>query len=154
MIETKTNKVQSITMASILASALLLSACTTQTTETTPDNAPDDAQVIESTQPTATGSVDAMTAAEANTVTVDATNFKFNQTELKVKKGDKVKVVFNNKEGLHDFVLDEFNAKTKQLKAGESEIIEFTADKAGTFEYYCSVGQHRQMGMVGKLIVE
>jgi nitrosocyanin len=151
MIETKINKVQSITMASILASALLLSACTTTPT---PDNAPDGVQPVESTLPSATDSVDAMTTAEAKMLTVDATNFKFNQTELKVKKGDKVKVVFNNKEGMHDFVLDEFNTKTKQLKAGESETVEFTADKAGTFEYYCSVGQHRQMGMVGKLIVE
>jgi plastocyanin len=28
------------------------------------------------------------------------------------------------------------------------------ADKKGTFEYYCSVGQHRALGMKGKLVVE
>ena len=32
--------------------------------------------------------------------------------------------------------------------------VEFTVDKTGTFEYYCSVGQHRANGMVGNLIVE
>ena len=31
---------------------------------------------------------------------------------------------------------------------------EFTADKVGSFEYYCSVGSHRSMGMKGVLKVE
>ena len=86
--------------------------------------------------------------------TVEASNFSFSVKEMKVKKGDTVKVVFKNTESMHDWVIDEFNAKTKQIKAGESETIEFVADKNGTFEYYCSVGTHRQMGMKGNLIVE
>lgn len=86
---------------------------------------------------------------------VEGGNFSFSLKEMKVKKGDTVKVTFKNVEGSHDWILDEFaGAKTKILKAGESETVEFVADKTGTFEYYCSVGQHRQMGMVGKLIVE
>lgn len=86
---------------------------------------------------------------------VDASNFSFSVKEMKVKKGDTVKVTLKNIEGTHDWVLDEFTgAKTKVLKAGESETVEFVADKTGTFEYYCSVGQHRANGMVGKLIVE
>lgn len=86
--------------------------------------------------------------------TVDGDNFTFSLKEIKVKEGDTVKITFNNVEGFHDLVLDEFNAKTKQLAAGQSETIQFVADKAGTYEYYCSVGQHRQMGMKGNLIVE
>ncbi len=85
---------------------------------------------------------------------IDASNFKFSLTEIKIKKGETVKITLNNKEGLHDFVIDEFGAKTKQLKVGEQETIEFVADKTGTFEYYCSVGEHRKMGMKGSLIVE
>ncbi|KKT09719.1 MAG: Plastocyanin [candidate division WWE3 bacterium GW2011_GWB2_43_22] len=57
-------------------------------------------------------------------------------------------------EGTHDLRLDEFNVATKLLKAGETDTVEFTADKAGVFEYYCSVGEHRKMGMVGTLTVE
>ena len=86
--------------------------------------------------------------------TVTGSNFKFDPAEIKVAKGDKVKVTFKSAGMMHDFVIDEFNVKTKQLKADEEETVEFTADKAGTFEYYCSVGKHRQMGMVGKLVVE
>lgn len=92
--------------------------------------------------------------AEVKTFAVEGTPFSFSLKEIKVSKGDTVKVAFTNKKGMHDFVIDEFNAKTKQLKAGETEEITFVASKSGTFEYYCSVGTHRQQGMVGKLIVE
>ena len=75
--------------------------------------------------------------------------------ELKVKQGDTIRIEFVNEEGFHDFVLDEFvGARTKQMAAGNSETIEFVADKKGTFEYYCGVGQHRANGMYGKFIVE
>lgn len=80
--------------------------------------------------------------------------FEFSVKEIRVKQGDKVRIDFTSTQGLHDWVVDEFNAKTKQLTAGQSESVTFKADKTGTFEYYCSVGNHRQMGMVGKLIVE
>lgn len=93
-------------------------------------------------------------ASDEQTFTVTASEFKYDVSEMKVKKGTKVTIVFKNAEGFHDWVLDEFKAKTKQIKEGESETISFVADTAGTFEYYCSVGKHRQMGMVGKLIVE
>lgn len=86
--------------------------------------------------------------------TVTGSNFSFDPKEIKVKKGDTVKVTFKNADGMHDFIIDEFNVKTKQIKGGEEETVEFVADQAGTFEYYCSVGQHRQNGMVGKLIVQ
>lgn len=93
-------------------------------------------------------------ATNIKTVDVKGLNFSFDVKEIKVKKGDTVKVNFTNTEGFHDFKIDEFNVATKQIKAGESETVSFVADKIGTFEYYCSVGKHRQMGMVGKLVVE
>lgn len=96
----------------------------------------------------------AETANEIKTFTIDGNNFTFSVNEIKVKQGDKVKIVFNNTAGYHDWVLDEFNARTPQIQAGQTATVEFIADKTGTFEYYCSVGQHRQMGMKGNLIVE
>lgn len=86
--------------------------------------------------------------------TVTGGNFKFDPSEIRVNAGDTVKITFTNAEGFHDLVINEFSAKTAQIKSGESETIEFVADKVGTFEYYCSVGSHRAQGMVGKLIVE
>lgn len=86
--------------------------------------------------------------------TVEGTSFKFTPATMTVKEGDKVRIVFKNTGGLHDFVIDEFNVATKQINGGEEETVEFVASKSGTYEYYCSVGKHRQMGMKGTLTVE
>lgn len=87
--------------------------------------------------------------------TVVGSNFAFSPKEMRVKKGDKVRITFSSQNGMHDFKIDEFNVGTRILRGGEpAQTVEFTASKTGTFEYYCSVGTHRQMGMVGKLIVE
>ena len=80
--------------------------------------------------------------------------FEFSVKEIRVKKGDKVRINFTSTAGMHNWAVDEFNIKTKVVQAGQSDSVEFTADKTGTFEYYCSVPTHRQQGMVGKLIVE
>ncbi|MEK7802081.1 MAG: plastocyanin/azurin family copper-binding protein [Pseudomonadota bacterium] len=85
---------------------------------------------------------------------ITGSNFAFSQTELTVHQGDRVKIVFGSKEGFHDWVIDEFNTATERVQAGATSEVTFVADKAGTFEYYCSVGKHRDMGMVGQLIVE
>ena len=85
--------------------------------------------------------------------TVKGTSFAFAPAEMAVKKGETVRVTFINEVGTHDWVIDEFNARTKVIGAGQSETIEFVADKTGSFEYYCSVGKHRQMGMKGTLTV-
>ena len=84
---------------------------------------------------------------------VEALPFRFAPPEITVKKNDTVRITLVSKEGTHDFVLDEFNVRTKQLQAGQSETVEFIANKVGSFEFYCSVGNHRQMGMVGTLQV-
>lgn len=84
---------------------------------------------------------------------VSGGNFSFTPSTMTVKKGDTVRITFKNEEGFHDLKIDEFNVATKQIAAGAEETVEFVADKAGDFEYYCSVGKHRQMGMVGTLTV-
>jgi len=91
---------------------------------------------------------------EVKTINLTGANFAFSQDEIRVKKGDKVKIVFTSTDGFHDWVVDEFNAATNRVNTGEKTSVEFVADKAGTFEYYCSVGRHREMGMKGNLIVE
>ena len=79
--------------------------------------------------------------------------FVFTPAEIVVKKGDIIRLTFTNGGGLHDWVLDEFNAATKKISGGRADTIEFVADTAGAFEFYCSVGNHRAMGMWGKFTV-
>jgi len=84
---------------------------------------------------------------------VEAIPFLFTPSVMSVNKGDTVKITVKNVNGTHDLKIDEFNASTRLLKSGEEQTITFVADKVGTFEYYCSVGTHRAMGMVGILTV-
>lgn len=112
-----------------------------------------------SSQPTSRPTVRPTATAQGESATdkvftLEAKNFRFTPDKIKVKKGDRVKVVLNVVDMQHDFVVDELNVRTKVGKAGETVEVEFTADRAGEFEFYCSVGNHRALGMVGTLIVE
>lgn len=90
------------------------------------------------------------------TFNISGGSFYFTPNEFKVKQGDKVKIIFTNVGGMHNLVLPDFKVETRMINTNESDTIEFTADKKGTFEFYCSVGKgyHRQMGQIGVLIVE
>lgn len=86
--------------------------------------------------------------------TVDGTNFAFNPNKITVNKGDTVKITFKDDDGAHNLVIPDYNVSTKLISEGSQDTIQFIADKAGTFEYFCSVGGHREAGMVGTLVVE
>jgi plastocyanin len=95
-----------------------------------------------------------VTNSEVKEFAINAGNFAFSEKNITVKKGDRVRLVVTNTAGVHDLKLDKFNVATPILQVGQSQTVEFVADEAGTFEYYCSVGNHRAMGMVGTLVVE
>lgn len=77
---------------------------------------------------------------------------QFSQKEIEVSKGDLVRIRITNTKGTHDFKIDEFNVYT-ETPLNQEMTVEFTADKAGEFEYYCTKTGHRQNGHWGKLIV-
>jgi nitrite reductase (NO-forming) len=76
--------------------------------------------------------------------------------ELVVNQGDTVQLtVINGDAVLHDLVIHEFGADTGDMFAAEETVIlEFVADQAGVFEYFCSIPGHREIGMKGVLRVE
>lgn len=86
--------------------------------------------------------------------TLDSFSYGYSENELRVNEGDTVTINLTNSQGFHDWVVDEFGAATAKIQAGDTTSVTFVADKAGTYEYYCSVGNHRAQGMVGTLIVE
>lgn len=109
--------------------------------------------------PTTVATASAMPAATTTATGVkifnlEAGSFYYKPNEIKVKKGEKVRIVMSAKDMMHDFNIDELKVKLPITKSGETGTVEFTADKVGSFEFYCSVGQHRKNGQVGKLIVE
>lgn len=91
---------------------------------------------------------------DVKTFTVSGTNYAFDVKEIRVQEGDTVTINFSSAGGFHDWVVDEFNAATGQVRPGVETSVTFVADTKGTYEYYCSVGNHRALGMVGTLIVE
>lgn len=77
---------------------------------------------------------------------------RYSTKEITVKKGDKVKINVTVTAGTHDFNIDEYNIH-QETPLDEEVTIEFTADKAGTFAYYCSMPNHRMNGHWGILKV-
>jgi plastocyanin len=86
--------------------------------------------------------------------TVTGSNFAFAPSTLAVNKGDTVTIHFKNSGGFHDFKIDELGVATPRINGGQNADVTFVATTTGTFEYYCSVGTHRQMGMKGTLTVK
>lgn len=92
--------------------------------------------------------------AKEDVIIVEGSPFKFVPNTITIKKGVSTTLVFKNIEGMHDFVVDDLNIKTKLLQAGTEESVTFTADAVGSYEFYCSVGNHKAQGMTGTIIVE
>jgi cytochrome c oxidase subunit II len=73
---------------------------------------------------------------------------------IKVKKGDRVKLVITARDREHGFKLAAFHID-RRLPNGEAVTVEFTADRSGTFPFqrsvFCGIG-HKIM--TGQLIVE
>jgi plastocyanin len=120
-------------------------------TTATANDSIDTTGTITTTQSTTTTTVD---TGAVKSFTVSGKNFSFAPASISVKKGDTVKITFKNSGGFHDLRVEGYNVGTKQIASGQEETFQFVADKAGTFEYYCSVGNHRAMGMKGTLTVQ
>lgn len=114
------------------------------------------------TEPTAIPTIESQASPSAmddkmaiQEITISGEEFKFSPPTLTVKKGQKVKLVFKNAGKFpHDFAIADLNIKTKIIQGGQEDTIEFTADKTGTFTYVCTVGDHEEKGMTGKIVVE
>jgi cytochrome c oxidase subunit 2 len=87
-------------------------------------------------------------------ITMTAKNYEFDPAVVTVKKGDKVRLVITATDRKHGIKIEGYDID-QVLNTGDPTTIEFTADKAGTFEFkcsvYCGMG-HRKMK--GKLVVE
>jgi len=80
-------------------------------------------------------------------------NFEFSKNEFTVSRGDTVRIVFRAIEGFHDWRIEGYGVGTRRVGQGQEASIEFLADNTGEFEFFCSVGNHRFVGMTGALTV-
>ncbi len=97
---------------------------------------------------------------DGNTVDVYMTAIRshFWPEHIKVRQGDRVRIYLTSletiRDGTHGFAIDKYNINVS-LEPGESEVIEFVADQAGVYPFYCSeFCSALHLEMVGYLLVE
>lgn len=93
------------------------------------------------------------TADEPIDYVIAASDFEYAPNLIEAEVGKTVRIKITS-DGQHDFVIDELGIDTGLIR-GET-IVELTIPTEAvdeSYEFYCSVGNHRQMGMVGTLIV-
>ncbi len=153
----------------LLASIVLFFGCT-QTVENVEDTT-DNTEITDNTEvvnDTTNETIDETTEVqdETNTTTgetkvfvLTGDKFRFfldgeETPTLRVNEGDTVRIELSAIDMPHDWVVDELAVRTEIFAPGSSGFVEFVANQKGTFEYYCSVGSHKAMGMTGTLIIE
>ena len=134
----------------VLLALVLLAGCVKTKDATGTDGTADDAPPRDDGTPTPSPEVALAVAAP------QIPPYSFAPNALRAKAGETVNVTFTNQDAAmpHDWVFDEAKANTDVLGGGESASVVFIAPAAGTYTFYCSVGQHRQLGMTGTFTVE
>ncbi|MBX4196666.1 cupredoxin domain-containing protein [Candidatus Pacearchaeota archaeon] len=81
-------------------------------------------------------------------ITVESAKFAYSPGEMRVKKGEHIKIMVDNTDFQHGIAIPAFGVSGV-------DSVEFTADKTGTFEYRCPTPcGSGHMNMKGVLIVE
>jgi plastocyanin len=139
-----------IIFAVLIAGVFLLGRVGKQSSETLPSEVP-----LTPTPSPQTSDKTTPVEGEVQEITLEATEFSYSKETITVKKGQKVRLTLVNKGRMsHDFVVEKMNVTTELAGSGKSVTTEFTINDAGSYAFYCSVGNHRAMGMEGVLIVE
>jgi plastocyanin len=85
---------------------------------------------------------------------ITASRFQYEPARLEVSEGDAVRLTLHSTDTTHGFGIKELKVEAVIPKGGEPVTVEFVADQAGTFEFfcteYCGAG-HRNMR--GTLVV-
>jgi len=91
---------------------------------------------------------------EVKTIEVIASQYRFDPEAVSVTQGDTVRLRLRSTDRDHAFAIKAFRVKTMIPKGGETVVVEFVADKAGTFKFtcaeYCGVGHS---SMTGRIVV-
>jgi heme/copper-type cytochrome/quinol oxidase subunit 2 len=92
-------------------------------------------------------------AANVQVINVIAKQFEFIPNTINVKRGIPVRIILTSQDDTHGFAIDDLKINVS-VEKGKQTIVDFTPNKSGTYEFYCSVFCGLgHMGMRGKLIV-
>ena len=89
-------------------------------------------------------------------IRIEAERFDYIPAQVRVHQGDRVRLIFTSRDTTHGVAIAAYNIRNDIPPRGKGEtVVEFTADKIGSFPYRCShlCGAGHAM-MRGTLIVE
>lgn len=81
--------------------------------------------------------------------------YSFSPSSFSAKPGQKVEITLKNSGSMeHDFRITELGVNSGLIGAGETKTVTFTVPTTQkSYEYFCSLSNHRAMGMKGTLTV-
>lgn len=91
---------------------------------------------------------------ETKEFTIEAFQFGFSPSTIKVNQGDKVRIIASSRDVPHGLAIPEFGVNM-YLPGPAPKTIEFIADKKGTFTFYCNIPcGSGHSSMRGQLIIK
>lgn len=91
------------------------------------------------------------------TVKVSETEYQLSPSTVNVKPGEVTFDVSNDGQVTHNLEVEGPNGEEElpsDLAPGDSGTLTVDLSKPGTYEFYCPVDNHKQMGMEGEITVE
>ena len=86
--------------------------------------------------------------------TVTARDYSFSPNRVEAQQDDLIKLTVQSSDNAYGFTIDDYRV-SKRVPAGGSTVIEFRADRAGTFAFYSNLSNDaRHSQMRGQLIVK
>ena len=77
-------------------------------------------------------------AAGERTFKVAVKRYEYTPRRIEVTEGDLVRIELRTEDIAHSLTIDEYRV-SKRVEAGMSAVLEFRADRAGTFPFYCNL---------------
>jgi heme/copper-type cytochrome/quinol oxidase subunit 2 len=85
--------------------------------------------------------------------TLTARDYSFSPNRVEAQQDDLIKLTVQSADNAYGFTIDDYRV-SKRVPAGGSTVIEFRADRAGTFAYYSNLSNDaRHSQMRGQLVV-
>jgi plastocyanin len=111
----------------------------------------------ESAATTATTEETTAAGGGGETVKVSATDFKFDPSDPTVAPGEVTFDVTNDGETTHNLEVEGPSGEAElpeDLQPGDSGSVSVDLGEPGTYKFYCPVGNHEELGMVGEVTVK
>ena len=92
----------------------------------------------------------------ASALAVSETEFKLTPANPTVKAGTVAIKVANNGQITHQLEVEGPSGEVRSavLEPGQSDTLKVKLNKAGRYEWYCPIDDHKQMGMEGEITVQ